>query len=108
MTNAHVVFSTIGQEEKAEELARSLVNEHLAACVNIVGGVTSVYRWQGQVVTEREWILIIKTSSDMMESLLRRLRELHPYEVPEAISLHVDHGYLPYLEWLEKETRRRF
>jgi len=95
-----VVFSTFPAEDKAAEIARTLVSEGHAACANLVPPVRSIYRWQGQICDERETLAIIKTTSERFEALRQRLVALHPYEVPEVIALPVEAGHAPYLEWV--------
>lgn len=85
----------------AETLARALVAEGLAACVNRVPGVQSTYRWEGQVRDDRETLLVIKTTAPAYPALERRIRELHPYDVPEVIALPIARGSEPYLSWLD-------
>jgi periplasmic divalent cation tolerance protein len=105
MCNIQILFSTIDDSASAEKVAKQLVEERLAACVNVLPGVTSVYHWQGKVQHEQEHLLILKTPTDRVEALIERLKELHPYEVPEMISLSVQSGYRPYLDWVLQETR---
>jgi periplasmic divalent cation tolerance protein len=95
-----VALSTIDSAETAKTLADALVGEGLVACVNVVPGVTSVYRWQGEICHDSEWLLVMKTVSSRSEALDRRLRELHPYDVPELILLPIDGGAQAYLDWL--------
>ena len=104
MCDIQIVFSTIDDFTSAEEIARQLVEERLAACANIMPGVTSVYRWQGELQHEQEHILILKAPTDRVEALITRLKELHPYEVPEAVSLSVQSGYRPYLDWVLEQV----
>jgi periplasmic divalent cation tolerance protein len=85
----------------AEALARTLVGEGLAACVNRLPGVRSTYRWQGQVHEDAETLLVIKSTGAAYPALERRIRELHPYETPEVIALPIVRGSQPYLEWLD-------
>jgi periplasmic divalent cation tolerance protein len=89
----------------AEALARTLVERRLAACVNVVPGLTSVYRWQGEVQADPESLLVVKTDRDRLADLLPALGELHPYEVPEALVLAPESGAAPYLAWLTAESR---
>jgi len=100
MTNARVVFTTIGDIEQANLLARKLVDLHLAACVNLIERVHSIYRWKGKVETADEVLLIIKTTVDTIPMLKEKMGQLHPYELPELIVLEVTDGSGPYLEWL--------
>jgi periplasmic divalent cation tolerance protein len=95
-----VVLSTFPSPEKAAEIAKILVGEHHAACVNIIPAVRSIYRWKGEVCDEGETLAVIKTTSEQFEALRARLVELHPYEVPEIIALSIDAGHAPYLAWL--------
>jgi len=99
-----VVFSTFPSEDKAAEVARTLVSAQLAACVNLVPAVRSIYRWHGEICDERETLAIVKTTRERFEALRERLIALHPYEVPEVIALSVDGGHAPYLAWVAGET----
>jgi periplasmic divalent cation tolerance protein len=98
-----VVFVTAPAAD-APALARALVERRLAACVNLVGGVRSVYRWQGQVEDDAESLLMIKTTHDGFAALEAAVVELHPYTCPEVLALPVDRGYAPYLRWLADEV----
>ncbi|MER3451132.1 MAG: divalent-cation tolerance protein CutA [Thermus sp.] len=99
-----VVLITVPTEEKAREIARTLVEEGLAACVNIVSGLTSIYRWQGQVVEDKELLLIVKTTTFRFPALRERVQGLHPYTVPEIIALPIAEGHKDYLDWLREST----
>jgi periplasmic divalent cation tolerance protein len=99
-----VVFSTLPSADKAAEVARILVSEGLAACVNLVGPVRSIYRWKGEVCDEQETLTIIKTTRERFEAMKARLVELHPYEVAEVIAVPVEDGHAPYLAWVAGET----
>lgn len=90
---------------EAKSLARSLVEQRLAACVNILPAIQSVYRWQDAVVDEAEAQLVIKTTTQRSEALFSQLAELHPYEVPEIISLSSDSVLPAYLEWVHEQTQ---
>ncbi|MGQ9634109.1 MAG: divalent-cation tolerance protein CutA [Bryobacteraceae bacterium] len=103
MTDKIVVFSTCSSSEEAEKLARTLVEERLAACVSIVPGVQSIYRWRGQIESSSEYLLMIKTRRDRMPSLRAAFERLHSYEVPELLALSVIDGAPAYLEWLDRE-----
>ena len=96
-----VVLSTFPNPDKAAEVARALVDERLAACVNLVPAVRSIYRWQGELCDDTETLAIAKTTRDRAKALAARLVALHPYEVPEVIVLPVDGGHPPYLAWVE-------
>jgi periplasmic divalent cation tolerance protein len=91
--------------DRAEPIARALVESGLAACVNVIPGVVSVYRWKGNIERESESTLLIKTRDDLVESLMNELRRVHPYEVPEIVVLDVDRANEPYLKWIDDVTR---
>lgn len=95
-----VVLTTFPADGDAEAVARTLVEEHLAACVNVLPPMASVYRWQGAVERADERQLIIKTTAASLERLQTRLRSLHPYDVPEFLTLSVESGAPDYLAWL--------
>jgi len=95
-----VVLTTADSPELAESLARGLVERRLAACVNIVGPIRSIYRWQGRVVSDEERLLVIKTTACRFPALSEAIRELHSYEVPEVLALAVEAGDQRYLDWL--------
>ncbi len=99
-----VVLITTGSVEEAEKIARALVEERLAACVNVVSPVHSVYRWQGQVQSDQEVLLLAKTRAIRMEDLARRVKQLHSNEVPEIIALPVVAGSEDYLRWIDEQT----
>ena len=103
--DARIALSTCPNADSAERIARTLVEERLAACVSRVGGVTSTYRWNGAVASENEVLLLIKTTADRYAAMETRLVELHPYEVPEVLAITPDGGSAPYLAWLTRETR---
>lgn len=102
---ALVVYSTCPDAACADRLARTLVEERLAACVNAVPGIRSTYRWQGQIEQADEVLLMIKTSRDRLDALTARLQELHPYELPEVLAVEVCDGLDAYLAWLTEQTR---
>lgn len=90
--------------DKAHLLGRALVEERLAACVNLLPGVRSVYRWQGAMADDPETLILIKTHADRIEDLARRLGELHPYEVPELVCLTPESGLSAYFDWVRAEV----
>jgi periplasmic divalent cation tolerance protein len=104
MTTITLILTTCPDQQVAESIAQHLIEEQLAACVNILGGVLSLYRWQGALCRDQECLLLIKTASERQAELLARLRALHPYEVPEILCLPVDQGHPPYLEWVKQCT----
>jgi periplasmic divalent cation tolerance protein len=95
-----VVYSAFPSSEKAAEVARVLVEEQLVACVNIIPGVRSIYRWQAAVQDDSESLAILKTSRARFDELSSRLVQLHPYELPEVIALPLAAGHPPYLAWV--------
>jgi periplasmic divalent cation tolerance protein len=100
-----LVLSTVGTREDAERIADALVGERLAACVNVVPGLRSIYRWKGAVEREDELLLLIKTRAERVEEMGARLRALHPYELPEMIVLPIAGGHGPYLDWIADGVR---
>ena len=95
-----IVLVTAGSAENAETIARALVSERLAACVNVFSGVRSIYRWEGDVTTDAEWMLLIKTVRGRFDALNARVQTLHAYELPEVIAIDVVEGSKPYLDWV--------
>jgi periplasmic divalent cation tolerance protein len=95
-----VVLMTAPSADVAEHVVRTLVDERLAACGNIVPGMTSIYRWQGAVRTDAEVLVILKTTAERAAALLARASALHPYDVPELLVLPVAAGHEPYLAWV--------
>lgn len=104
MTDALVVLCTCGGDEEARRISGALVEARLAACVNILPGVQSVYRWQGEIETAAETLLFIKTTSDRFAALRDRIRELHSYDTPEIVALPVTVGSEDYLAWLRGQV----
>jgi len=105
MNESIVVLITCGSEEEALKIANALVEEHLAACVNLVSPIRSIYRWEGKIWDEKEWLLIIKTQKQRFEELEKKVKFLHSYSVPEIISLPIVEGSSSYLNWLEEMTK---
>lgn len=99
-----VVLITVGSAVEGERLAQALVEERLAACVNRIKGVQSVYRWQGKVEQSDEELLVVKTGKDLFDALQRRVREMHSYSVPEIIALPIERGSDDYLQWLGEQV----
>jgi periplasmic divalent cation tolerance protein len=103
MTDKIVVLTTCDSQELAANLARDLVDRRLAACVNIIPGARSIYRWKEKVEDTTEWLLVIKSRRDLFPALRAAVEKLHTYEVPELIALPVVEGAEPYLAWLDRE-----
>jgi periplasmic divalent cation tolerance protein len=104
MTDSIVILVTAGSETEAEKIARALVEEQLAACVNILSPIRSIYRWQGQVADDREWLLLIKTRAERFAAVESRVKALHSYQVPEVIALPIVAGMEGYLRWLRESV----
>jgi len=104
LTNVVLVLTTVPDDERAEVIARTLVVERLAACVNLHGPMTSVYRWKGAIERDAERQVIIKTTRERLAALEARLTALHPYELPELIVLSVEGGSAAYLAWVSEEV----
>ena len=105
LTDARILLTTAGTREEANMLANELVRRELAACVNIVGPMTSVYRWKGKIESADEYLLLIKTTEDAFEQVRQAVRQLHSYELPEIIELCIHRGDGKYLAWLEQCIR---
>lgn len=101
MTNKIVVLSTCASPEEADRLARSLVEQRLAACVNVIPGISSHYWWQGRLETAQECLLLVKSSRERFDQLRSVLEQAHSYEIPEVIALPVVDGSLNYLNWID-------
>ncbi len=104
MSEISIVMVTAGSAEEAATIGRTLIEERLAACANIVPGIRSIYRWKGKIYDEQEFLIIIKTRTSHFEAVQKRVKELHSYEVPEIISFPVAQGLPQYLEWVQAET----
>ncbi|KAH9756343.1 protein CutA [Citrus sinensis] len=100
-----VVYVTVPNKEAGKKLAESIVKAKLAACVNRVPGIESVYEWKGEIQTDAEELLIIKTRQSLLETLTEHVKANHEYDVPEVIALPITGGSQPYLEWLKSSTR---
>ncbi len=99
------VCTTAGNKSDAQAIADALVEQRLAACVQIVGPITSTYRWQGQVETAEEWLCIAKSRADLYEAVEQAIREVHPYEEPEILAVPVSAGSPSYLRWLDESLK---
>ncbi len=104
MTDKRVVLTTVGSKEEAQKMAKALVERKLAACVNVVGPISSTYRWQEKLETAEEYLLLIKTSGEIFEAVREAVEELHSYDLPECIALPIDNGSEDYLDWIERSV----
>jgi periplasmic divalent cation tolerance protein len=106
MTASHrLMFCTCPDEAIAQTIGDTLINERLAACVSLMPGITSIFHWDGQIQRDREVLILIKTIEARASALTERLRELHPYEVPEIIAVPITEGLPDYLSWITKCTK---
>lgn len=99
-----VVLITTSSSEEAEKIGKALVEEHLAACVNFIGEVRSLFSWKGRIEDEQEALMLVKTKAALFPSLAQRVKELHSYTVPEIIALPIQAGSLDYLRWIDEVT----
>jgi len=106
MADFVVVLITAPNEDAAAKMANDLVASRLAACVNIIRNIRSIYRWQGKIEDEGEVLMLVKTRKELFNDLQKRVRELHPYTVPEIIALPIIEGFEGYLGWLKEETAK--
>jgi periplasmic divalent cation tolerance protein len=96
-----IVLTTAGSKEEAQRIANTLVERRLAACVNLIGPIASVYRWQGEIENAEEWLLLIKTTASAFADVSALIRELHSYELPECVQIPIESGSAAYLQWIE-------
>jgi periplasmic divalent cation tolerance protein len=104
MTNKRLVLTTSSSLNECRKIARALVERRLAACVNIIPGIESVYRWEGKIEEAQEYLLLLKTNDEVFPRLRDAIRELHSYQVPECITLVVDDGIPSYLKWIDESV----
>ena len=104
MTGCCQVCTAVDSPEQANALATTLVGEHLAACVQVIGPIESVYRWKGAVEAAKEWLVVAKTTDTRRAELMARIGSLHPYELPEITALSITHASDAYLGWIARET----
>jgi len=105
MADFVVVLITAPNEEAAAKMANDLVSSRLAACVNIIRNIRSIYRWQGKIEDEGEVLMIVKTRRELFQALETQVRKLHPYTTPEIIAVPIIEGFEGYLDWLKEETK---
>ncbi|MFA5800679.1 MAG: divalent-cation tolerance protein CutA [Candidatus Peribacteraceae bacterium] len=101
---AMIVYVTAPSRREARSIGRTLVEERLAACANVLGAIDSVYRWKGKVETAREALLILKTTTRLLKRVTTRIRELHSYDCPCVVSIPITGGNKPYLDWLAESV----
>ncbi len=105
MTDKRIVLSTAGSEEEARKIAHHLVENQLAACVNIIPQVESIYRWEGKIESSREWLLLIKTTAEKVTRVTAAILELHSYDLPECIAIAIEGGSSAYMEWIDQSVK---
>ena len=105
MTDKILVLTTAGSKDEARKIARALVERLLAACVNIVPQVGSIYRWEGEIEEAEEWLLIVKTTRTAFERVRAAILELHSYDLPECICVSIEDGSLEYLSWIGQSVK---
>ena len=99
-----IIYSTTSSVEEARKIARIIVEEKLAACVNIIPKIESIYRWQGKIEEDNESILLAKTIDKNVDQVIQRIKENHSYDVPDIVAIPITHGFKEYLDWVEVET----
>ena len=105
MTDKRLVLTTCGSLEEARKIAQTLAEKQLAACVNIIPQIESVYRWQGKIETATEWLLVIKTTERVFDRLREALTAMHSYDLPECIEISIEDGNASYLDWIGQSVR---
>jgi len=105
VTDKQIVLTTCGSEDEAEKIARHLIENRLAACVNIISGAKSIYRWQEKVESAQEWLLLVKTTTKKISLVRNAILKLHSYDVPEFIVLSIEDGDAAYLGWIADSVR---
>lgn len=101
-----IVLNTCPDAETAQRIATTLVEQQLAACVNIIADIKSVYRWHGKVASNSEYLLVIKSNSDCYTELEQAIQTLHPYELPEVVAVTINAGLPAYLDWINNNTKQ--
>lgn len=105
MTDKRMVLTTAGSEEEARKIAHALVERKLAACVNVVPRIASIYRWEGKIEESREWLLLIKIAGEKFAAVRDAIRELHSYDLPECIAINIEDGSAEYLRWIADSSK---
>jgi periplasmic divalent cation tolerance protein len=98
------VTTTVSKREDAGRISRAVVEKRLAACAQVVGPITSIYRWKGKIERAKEWMVVMKTRKALYPKLEKAIREVHPYEVPEIVATRIEAGSRDYLDWIRAET----
>ncbi len=104
MTNYIIILCNTNSKDSAETIATYLIKESLAACVNIIPKITSIYKWQNKIENDEEYLMLIKTKKELFDKVKEKIQILHPYEVPEIISIDISNGNSEYLKWLNNNT----
>jgi periplasmic divalent cation tolerance protein len=107
MTDCYLVYVTASSKEEAQNLGRTAVSEHLAACANLLGGIESYYHWEGRFEIGSEYLLFLKTTRLKLAALTERLRELHSYSCPAIVAVPIESGHLGFLDWVRAEVDQR-
>ena len=100
-----IIFITAASKKEAETIAGTLVKEKLAACCNIIDSVNSIFRWEGKICNENELLLIVKSSSELFNEIVKKVTAMHSYDIPEIIALPISHGSDDYLKWIDDEIK---
>lgn len=101
-----IVLCTINDITKAKEISKNIINNKLAACVNIIPKISSIYYWNDKIVEDEEYLMLIKTRKNLFEALKSEIIKLHPYDVPEIVSLNISDGSKTYLDWISASTKQ--
>lgn len=102
-----IAYVTTPNDESAKKIARDVISNKLAACVNIIPNIQSIYEWEGRINEDLEYLLMIKTTTDKIDELSKYVRENHPYSVAEVISVKIENGNLPYLNWIKESVNKK-
>lgn len=105
MTDKRIVLTTCGSQEEGAKIAHHLVENRLAACVNVIPQISSTYRWEGKVETAQEWLLLVKTTAEKFAEVRDAIRSLHSYQLPECVAIAIDDGSPAYLKWIDESMK---
>ena len=100
------IYMTAGSKAEAEKIGNALVESYLAACVNVLDGMQSIYRWEGKIQQDSEVVLIAKTTEALVSQLIEKVKSLHSYDCPCIVSLPISDGYPPFLDWIQSEVKK--